>query len=239
VDALITESSSNHGHVLVVPRSPGPLLELAPSLAQRDDLDELLDDLFGEPLTDGPGVADVALVVLGFLGVALGVTGRLGTWACVAGAIAVVLGLVLPVRALAAGVRRRRDARGVAATLGSGTPLDASDERVVALVRAYSALLAETDLDGPSRGDARDLAHQTVLEVATLLRGRPPQGEAEREFVRSRTHSLLGLTADLARARQDSGPLDAAVEAVERLDEVNGSVQRIEAMRVALRGEER
>jgi hypothetical protein len=230
------DPASNHAHVLVVPRSPGPLLDLAPSLAQRDDLDELLDDLFGEPLPDGPGVADIALVVLGIIGLALGVTGVLGAWASVAGAVAVVLGLVLPVRALAAGVSRRRDARDVAAMLGSGTPLDTSDERVVSLVEAYSALLAETDLDGPSRGDARDLAHQTVLEVATLLRGRPPQGEAEREFVRSRTHALLGLTADLARTRQDSGSLDAAVEAVERLDEVNGSVQRIESLREALRG---
>ena len=62
------DTASNHGHVLVVPRSPGPLLELAPALAQRDDLDELLDDLFGEPLPDGPGAADIALVVLGVLG---------------------------------------------------------------------------------------------------------------------------------------------------------------------------
>ena len=236
---MTVEPASSHGRLVLVPRSPGLLIDLAPAVAERDDLDDVLDELFGEAPTEGPGVADIALVVVGLAGLAFGLTGLLDTWATVLGALALLLGLVLPVRALAAGVSRRRAARELSAALDSGTPLDTSDERVVSLVEAYSALLAETDLDGPSRGDSRDLAHQTVLEVATLLRGRRPEGEAEGGFVRSRTRALHGLTSDLARARQDSAPFDAAVEAVDRIDEVNGSVQRIEALRESLRGEQR
>jgi hypothetical protein len=230
--------SSDHGPILVVPGRPGPLVPLAPDVGQRDDLDDLLDEIFGEPLPDGPGVADAVLLLLGGTGLALGLLGALGTWAVVVGAVTMALGLVLPLRALATAARRRRAARAVADVLVTGTPLDVSDPLTAALAHRYADLLAESDLGGPSGEDARHLAHQTVLEVATLLRGQPPQGAAEREFVRTREEALGGLTADLARARQDTSVLDAAVEAVERVDELNGSVPRIEALRRSLGGDE-
>jgi hypothetical protein len=230
--------SSDHGSILVVPRRPGPLVALAPAVADRDDLDELLDDLFGEAPADGPGVADVVLAVGGLVLVLLARQDVVGDWAYVVGGAGIALSLVLPVRAVLTGARRRREARGLATTLDAGTPLDVSDPLTASLGEAYAALLDEAERSGASGEDARDLAHQTVLETATLLRGRAPQGEAEREFVRARTQALHGLTRDLARARRDTTALDAAVAAVDRVDAGNGSVDRIEALRQTLRRDE-
>ena len=237
--AMTVDPAPGHGELLVVPRSPGPLVRLTPAVAERDDLDDVLDDIFGEPLTDGPGAADVVLVLVGIVGVVLGVAGVLGQWAVVAGALAIALGLVLPLRALGSRLRRRSEAHDVAVVLGTGTPLDTSAPAVAALAAAYSRLLDEAEHGGPSSLDARDLGHQTVLEVATLLRGRPPRGDAEREFVRTRADALGGLVEDLAAARDDGSPLDAGVAALERVDELNGSVRRIDALRESLRGEQR
>jgi hypothetical protein len=226
--------SSDHGSILVVPRRPGPLVALAPAAAERDDVDELIDDVFGEAPTDGPGVADVVLAASGLVLVLLARFDVLGDWAYVVGGSGIALSLVLPVRALLTGARRRRHARGVETALGSGTPLDVSDPLTAELAAAYTALLVEVE-PGASGEDAGDLAHQTVLEAASLLRGRTPQGEAEREFVRTRTRALHGLALDLAQARQDTTTYDAAVAAVERVDAGYGSVDRIESLRRTLR----
>jgi hypothetical protein len=227
--------SFDRGSILVVPRRPGPLVPLATAVAERDDLDDLLDDIFGEAPTDGPGAADVVLAVGGLVLVLLARLDVLDSWAYVAGGAGVALSLVLPVRALANGARRRRESRSVAATLDSGTPLDLGDPLTAELADAYSALLVESAAVGATGDDARDLAHQTVLEAASLLRGRAPRGEAEREFIRTRTRALHGLAIDLAHARHDTTTNDAAVAAVERVDAGNGSVDRIESLRRSLR----
>ena len=226
--------SSDRGPILVVPRRPGPLVALVPTVAVRDDVDELIDDIFGEAPTDGPGVADVVLAVGGLVLVLLARLDVLGAWAYVVGGSGIALSLVLPLRALLTGARRRRDVRSVESALGSGTLLDVSDPLTAELADAYSALLVEVDPGGPGV-DAREVAHQTVLEAASLLRGRVPQGEAEREFVRTRTRALRGLAVDLAQARQDTSTRDAAVAAVERVDAGYGSVDRIESLRRSLR----
>jgi len=218
----------------VVPRRPGPLVALAPVVAERDDLDELLDDVFGEAPTDGPGAADVVLATGGLALVLLGRLDVLDSWAYLAGGAAVALSLVLPVRALVTGTRRRREARTVASVLDAGTPLDVSDPLTAELADAYSAVLVEVAAGEPG-DDARDLAHQTVLEAASLLRGRAPEGEAEREFVRTRVRALRGLALDLAHSRDDTTTQDAAVAAMERVDAGYGSVDRIESLRRTLR----
>ena len=227
--------SSDCGSILVVPRRPGPLVSLAPAVAERDDLDDLIDDLFGEAPTDGPGAADVVLAVGGLVLILLARLDVLASWAYVAGGAGVALSLVLPVRALVSGARRRRESRSVAATLDSGTPLALGDPLTAELADAYSALLVESTAAGAPGDDARELAHQTVLEAASLLRGRTPQGEAEREFVRTRTRALRGLARDLAHTRKDTTTYDAAVAAMDRVDAGFGSVDRIESLRRSLR----
>jgi hypothetical protein len=75
--------------LVVVPKRPGPLLDIPTQTPrQRDDLDELLDDSFGEPTREGPGLFDIALILTG---VALAVAGPCRTWRAVAGRLAKLL----------------------------------------------------------------------------------------------------------------------------------------------------
>src|SRR4029078_12719494 len=67
----------NEGHFVLVPHVPGPLLRPA-SARQRDELDDLVDDLFGEPDERGPSAVDAVLVVAG-----LGLT----AWAALSGPV--------------------------------------------------------------------------------------------------------------------------------------------------------
>ena len=63
----VTESGDHDdpSSVVIVPSRPGPLESLGGSERNRDEVDELLDDMFGEPDERGPGVADAVLVVGG------------------------------------------------------------------------------------------------------------------------------------------------------------------------------
>jgi hypothetical protein len=65
---------------VVVPKRPGALLVAPGEVAERDDVDEFLDDLFGEPTSNRPGTADVVLVVAGGAGVLAGLVGWPGSW---------------------------------------------------------------------------------------------------------------------------------------------------------------
>src|SRR6187431_1809141 len=84
--------------MVVVPRRPGPLRQLDGGDRAPDELDAVLDDLFGAPDTRGPSLTDAVLVGGGL---AVAVAGAvLGSRpAVVVGLVALALGLVLPARA--------------------------------------------------------------------------------------------------------------------------------------------
>src|SRR5262245_20412121 len=145
--------------LVVVPRRPGALIK-PPDKRRRDDLDEVLDELFGEPTREGPGPFDAALVVGGVL---LGATAWLG-WLPrglgVLGACAAGLGLILPARSLWQRLARRRAGRRLRGTLEQGLPLGLGHGEVRRLTAAYERIVAAASR--PGVGIAQD-----ALELRT------------------------------------------------------------------------
>jgi hypothetical protein len=218
--------------LVVVPRRPGPLIKPPPDKRRHDDLDEVLDELFGEPTTEGPGLLDAALVVGGALLVATAWLGWLPRGLGVVGAGAAALGLVLPARSVWQRLARRRAARRLHGTLELGLPLDLGHDVVRRLTDAYERVVAATRQ--PRVGfaqDALEAAHLALAEVAGLLRGRPPDGPAEEEYVQARASAVAGLAQRLEAAALEGGadgggdePLlrDSAVRALEDFEQRTG-----------------
>ena len=204
--------------VVVVPRVPGPLIrpEAGAGRRHRDDLDDLIDELLPDT-TEGPGPVDAVLLAGGGALVGWAVIGNPPAVAAVAGAAAIGLGLILPVRAAwRAATGRRRSA-----ALGRGLPLQTDDPSVARLVAAYDAL------DGipATPYAASGAAHGAVLEVASLLEGRVPASERERSYVDVRAAAVLELVRalrELDPAEPDRPPRDLVVEAREELDALGG-----------------
>lgn len=183
--------------LVVVPHSPGPLVPLDRPERGRDDLDELIDDLF--PDTDeGPGSFDAALVAVG-----LGLVGwRLAggpTAALVGGVVALALGCILPVRWLAQRVQRRLRRRRRDAIAATGVLLHVSHPVTARLVHAYDDLAETTGSTASAEAAA---AHGALLEVATLLRGRAPGSDREREYAAERAAAIEGLGAAVRLRRE-------------------------------------
>lgn len=186
----------------------------------RDGLDDLIDELL--PDTDeGPGPVDAALVAGGVAMVGWSLVGSPPLAATVAGAAALGLGCILPVRSAwrwFAGRRRRAAGPG-------GIPLRLDDQDLARLVQAYDALDGLAATTGP----ARAAAHGAVLEVASLLDGRTPASDGENRYVSARVAAVEALVDALraldAGERPGDGPAvapDLVVEAREELDALGG-----------------
>ena len=132
-------------HVLV-PNRPGALVPLADQAPKRgrDDLDELIDDLLPD-VDEGPGVFDVALVVIGLALIGWTVLGSGPGWAVLVGLGAFALGVTLPARALVRRFQSRSRRRHLAGQLDQGTLLDVTTSEVSALTSAHAELLAITE----------------------------------------------------------------------------------------------
>ena len=241
------------GALVVVPSSPGPLRSLAPTERPADDLDHLIDDLFGPTPEERPGVFDVGLIVAGIGLLAWGVISTSGG-ALVLGLMAIVLGLALPGRAALRRVRDRRRRRTQRHIIGDGTLLDVSNPVTAALAAAYSQLV-DAARDPEMGGDsAITAAHLALVEVATLLEGRPPD-EGERAYVDRRTEAIdetreaLVAAAAASRERRSIEPSPdetaariwaaARLRAREELESVHrvGSVDLLASVREGLREE--
>ena len=231
--------------LVVVPRRPGPLIEPPSDERRRDDVDEVLDELFGEPTREGPGPFDAALVVGGALLVATAWLGWLPRGLGVVGACAGALGLVLPARSLWQRLARQRAARRLHGTLEQGLPLGLGHDVVRRLADAYERVLAASQRLGGLAEDALEAAHLALVEVAGLLRGRPPDGPAEEEYVQARAIAVADLAQRLEAAAVDGSPdgggvepllRDSAVRALEDFEQRTGwsSLTRIELIRNAL-----
>jgi hypothetical protein len=201
--------------LVLVPRDPGPVRELdRPGAGSRDDLDELVDDLFG-PITDErPGLFDAALLLVG---------AGLLAWAILTGAsglplfgaiAAMILGLALPARSLVLAYRRRAAALRQRSVTRHGFVLDVSHPVTAALVAGYSQLLGASRLPGSAySGRAIEAGHLALVEVASLLAGLPPAEGPQVNYVDKRLHAINALTRQLEGAHRSWLSGQAAEEA--------------------------
>ena len=242
--------------IVVVPRTPGPLHVLGDAgTARGDDLDLMIDEVFGPSTDEGPGLFDVVLV-LGGAALVLWSWLTAGTgFLLIIGITAIVLGVALPARSIVRATREQRIVRRQRRVLRSGHALDASDATVGALVGSYDFLRHAAKAPGVPAGSAAvEAGHAALLEVASLLDGRPPLSDEEREYVERRTRAIRDLTAQMVRAsrawqrarmRDDvdvtQGARERAAAVARAREELEagtgvGAVDELERLRANLRG---
>jgi hypothetical protein len=207
----------DEGRLVVVPRQVGPIVPLRDGDAgPRDDLDVLVDEVFGPSTDERPGPFDLVLMVggAGLLGWAI--LAGAAAWVAVVAGVAIVLGMALPARSLvrryrgAAASRRRRSAE------RRGYLLDVTSTSTAELLRAYEALVEAAALPGSVySGRALDAGHLALVEVATLLGGAPPDGPAQDAYVGKRTAAISELTGRLVAAHERWREEQLAGEAAE------------------------
>ena len=202
---------------VIVPRRPASLRVLQPpTRRQRDELEDLVDDIFGPPIDESPGRFDAGLVVVGLGLAAWAVVGDGPSLTLPIGITAIVLGLALPVRTMlrwfrthAVGLRRR--------VVEPGMPLDASHPATQALIAAHARLLQSSSTRTARNPELAVAAgHSGVIEVGRLLEGRPPSTPAEIRLVWTRTAELHALTDQMLRP-DDRRPGPTANHAPARL----------------------
>jgi hypothetical protein len=212
---------------VIVPARPGPLVRLGDLERGPDEIDELLDDVFGEPDDRGPGPVDAVLVVGGLGVITGGQAASLPAVVTVCGAAAVALGAVLPLRSLWRRVGSARRASRLQSLLGDGVLLRTDHSSIEQLLAAHHRLLSVTaPLATAPRARVHDVAHAALLEVASLLGGRPPVAQVEVDYVAARTHALEDLAATVADPRVGDGETDrrrALVEARREVEQLAGS----------------
>ena len=248
-------TASPERQIVVVPRTPGPLRLLDDAGAARgDDLDVMIDEVFGPSTDEGPGLFDVVLVLGGLALVAWSwLSGGAGPWFII-GVTAIVLGVALPARSLVRATRQRRIVRRQRRVLrGRACARRLGRDRRGAR-RVIRWLEHAATLPGVPAGSAAvEAGHAALLEVASLLDGRPPLSDEECEYVERRTRAIRDLTAQLvrgsrawqrARMRDDADVTEGAREraaAVARAREELetgtgvGAVDELERLREQLR----
>jgi hypothetical protein len=222
---------------LVVPARPGPLVRLRDLERGRDELDELIDDVFGEADDRGPGPVDAVLVVGGLGAIIGGQAASLPTAVTVCGAAALGLGAVLPLRSLWRRVGSARRSSRLRSLLGDGLLLRTDHPAIEQLIAVHERLLsvAAPLAKGP-QARVHDVAHAALLEVASLLGGRAPGAQVEVDYVGARTQALKTLAATVADPRVGDGDSDRRrllVEARNEVEQLSGSSSLTEASDLA------
>jgi hypothetical protein len=162
---------------MVVPSRPEPLRPLS----RRDEIDEAVDEILGTDDAGSVGWSDAVLLVGGAISLAAGWTGHGEGWLWLGGAL-VLLGLVMPVRAVAT----RRHAHHAVRLARSASLLDIGHPDTAELSQAYARCIEGRATD-PELASA---AHHAVREVASALHGRTPSTAVEIEYVRERCRAL-------------------------------------------------
>lgn len=192
--------------VVYVPRRPGPLTRTPTRSEQPDEIDGVLDELFGEEDTSGPTATDAILVAGGVAAVAAGQATDLPAGVTVVGFGMVGLGVILPMQAAFRRLTDRRHRSRVSRLAGDGIALRLDDETLAELAQQYEHLLTMSDhLVSDVQQRIRQVAHSLVEEVATLLDGQLPAGPAEFEYVRARADSLATLVGTVGDPRIGDG----------------------------------
>lgn len=142
------DASDNEGpnavqrEIVIVPRVPGPLVSfnVMRSRRQRDDLDELIDELLPD-VGDRPGWFDAGLVLLGAGLLVWAVVGNPPTIVLALAIITLALGCILPIRTAWRRVRQRGQQHRRDALLANGVAIDVSSPVARRLVQAYDIVL--------------------------------------------------------------------------------------------------
>ncbi len=211
--------------LMVVPRSPGPVRPVDPERRRKDDLDQAIDEMFGPTTEDGPGRFDAALLLVGAGLVAWGLVPGGNAGALPWGALAVVLGSVLPARTMLRRFRARSVGRRLRTAARDGYLLDVSHPDVRALVGLYERCLvvARTSV---FEIDILIAAHQAMVEVATLLDGSAPTTPQELRYIHRRIEAMSVLEDRLRDGEQAAGDVvdgrAVRAEALEELEEASG-----------------
>jgi hypothetical protein len=235
MDSELPPLAANEGVVarmLVVPRTPGPLHDLAELERPRDDVDAALDDVFGSATDERPGLFDVVLLAIGAVLVGWAWMNPGSTVLLILGLAAILLSVALPGRTALHAVGIRRAARRRRSAIGDGYLLDPNVPATADLADAYQELLQATEVGGPLPvGQARAAGYLAVVECAILLKGRPPLVPEETSYVTRRTQAIRDLSADLLRAHRDwldRRSADARDRAERRAAAVVGAVEELQ-----------
>jgi len=218
---------------VVVPAQPGPLLALVDFERRRDDIDDVLDDMFGAPDDRGPGAVDAVLLIGGVGAVIAGVVASLPSIVIVGGAAAAALGAVLPLRSVLrhAAMRRRRSR--LSDRVGHGSLLRTDHPATAELVVAHARLWAASGALAPAPRDrVQSVAADAAHEVASLLAGRAPVTPHEVAYVQARVDALTALVETLADPRVGDGEAErrrALVEARQEVEQIDGGSSLTEA----------
>jgi hypothetical protein len=228
---------------VVVPVRPGPAVPLSSLDRERDELDDALDDVFGEPDGAGAGPFDAVLLLGGAAAIIAGLTALVPAWVIVVGIIAFALGSVLPLRTF---WRRRAGARRAARqqrAIGDGVVVRIDHPAVVDLLAAHQRCLdAAAGLAAWRRVQVDAVAHAALLEAATLLDGHPPLTPAEVDYVEARVAALRRLADAVTDPAVGDGDPDglarqARADARVEVERAAGSaVDDADALVRALRG---
>jgi hypothetical protein len=199
----------------------------------RNEIDEVLDDVFGESDDRGPGAVDAVLVVGGLGAIVGGQAASLPAVVTVGGVAAVALGAVLPLRSLWRRAGAARRSRRLQSLLGDGVLLRIDHSSIEQLLAAHHRLLTlAASLATAPRSRVQTVAHSALLEVASLLAGRQPVAEGELDYIAARSHALEDLCSTVADPRVGDGERDrrrAIVEARHEIEELAGSSSVIDA----------
>lgn len=213
------------GGAVLVPSRPGRVVPVGATPATAaDDIDLLLDDLFGEDDGRPPSLADYLLVGAGACGVAAALLLDLPGVVLVAAAAMLAIGAILPLRSLGRAVTGRLHRRRATELSGDGMVLRTGSAPVRRLLAGFERLATVADAQrGPLTAEAFAAGHALVREVAVLLAGRDPAHD-ELAFVAVRAAEVEALIGELAR----NGGTDAAQRAARRaalaeIDAVDGS----------------
>ena len=211
---------------VIVPARPGPLVRLRDLDRGRDEIDELLDDVFGEPDERGPGLVDAVLVAGGLGAMIGGQLASLPVIVTVCGAAAIALGAVLPLRSVLRRAGSTQRSRRLRSLLGDGALLRIDHPTTEQLVAAHERLSRASESLAPvPRTRVEQVAHAALAEVASLLDGRAPGTQAEIDYVGARVAALESLVAVVTHPRVGDGESDrrrAIVEARREVEQLAG-----------------
>lgn len=227
--------------LVLVPLEVGPIvpLERGDGSRARDELDELVDEMFGPSTEERPGPFDLVLLIGGALLLAWAILAGGPAWVAVIGLGALVLGAALPARSLVRRYRHAAATRRLRAARGRGHVLDATSDPTAALVAAQATLRTAAARPGSIySGRALVAGHTACVEVATLLGGAPPDGAVQEEYVAKRTAAILALAAQLDAAHRRWLD-DQAASAAEESDRRRRWVAAVTRARDELQAEDR
>jgi hypothetical protein len=190
--------------VVVVPRTPGPLVDpdRQPGSRPVDEFDELIDDLFGPDDAATAGLLDLALLAGGTAAIVWSLVSIHSDALLVVGGILLLLGVALPTRNLWRHWAGYRAERRRAAVLEGAVVLDVGHPLTKGLASAYEDLVGAAASAGSLSTEVGAAAHLALTEACSLLEADVPATPAENLFVERRVEAMQAVTAAIRRLPQ-------------------------------------